>query len=172
VTGRPLNPSATPDRIVRLPWLFRNEGLHALEIFLDEAFHIPGIGLRFGIGGIIGLVPGLGGLIASLLTIIIPLAAWIRGARPALLLRMTANLAIALLIGAIPFAGDLFTIYWKPNRRNYRLLLRHIHQPHRHNWRDWLFLLCLLGLIALLFLIPLLVTVGAYSWLARWMHWL
>ncbi len=162
----------TPDRFRRLPWLFRNEGLHALEILLDEAFRIPGLGFRFGIDGIIGLIPGLGDLIATLLTLIIPLAAWLRGARWPLLIRMLSNLAIPLLIGAIPFFGDLFEIYWKPNRRNYQLLLRHLHTPHRHNGRDWLFLLVLLAALAALCLLPLLITLWAFLWLAHSMHWL
>ena len=41
-------------------WLFRDETLHTLEVPLDEAFRIPGTRIRFGLGGIIGLVPGRG----------------------------------------------------------------------------------------------------------------
>jgi hypothetical protein len=41
-------------------WLFRDRTLHGLEVLLDEAFVLPGTGMRFGLGGIIGLVSGLG----------------------------------------------------------------------------------------------------------------
>lgn len=167
-----LNLSAkTPDRYANLPWLFRDEGLHALEMLLDEAFHVPVLGFRFGLDGIIGLVPGLGDIITTLLTMVIPLAAWVRGARWTLLLRMLANVAIYLVIGAIPFFGDFFDIYFKPNKRNYQLLIRHIHEPHRHHLKDWLFLLVLLAVVALLFLLPLFVTVWAFLWAAHWLHW-
>ena len=54
-----------PGRWERGTWLFRDETLRRLEILLDEAFRIPFTGIRFGIDGIIGLVPGLGDVIAG-----------------------------------------------------------------------------------------------------------
>ena len=107
-------------------WIFRDETLRSLEILLDEAFRIPFTGIRFGIDGIIGLVPGLGDVLAGLLSLIIPLAAWVRGVPYITLVRMAANLGIGVLVGTIPILGDAFDIAWKPNRRNYRLLQRHL----------------------------------------------
>jgi len=82
-----------PDRWNRGAWLFRDSTLHSIEILLDEAFRIPGTGIRFGIDGIIGLVPGLGDVLAGLLSLVIPLAAWIRGVPYVTLVRMAVNLA-------------------------------------------------------------------------------
>ena len=107
-----------PDRWNRGAWLFRDSTLHRLEILLDEAFRIPGTGIRFGLDGIIGLIPGLGDVVAGLLSLIIPLAAWIRGVPYVTLARMAANLAIGVLVGSIPIFGDVFDIAWKANRRN------------------------------------------------------
>src|SRR5580658_5226355 len=126
-----------------------DERLHWLEILLDEAFVIPGTGIRFGLDGIIGLIPGLGDILAGILSMIIPLAAWVRGVPYITLVRMLTNVSIGLLIGTIPVLGDAFDIFWKANRRNYRLLTRSIAEPHRHTWRDWAFLLFLGGGIAL-----------------------
>jgi hypothetical protein len=53
--------------------------LQRLEFPLDEAFRVPGTGMRFGIDGIIGLLPSPGDVLAGLLSLIIPLAAWVRG---------------------------------------------------------------------------------------------
>jgi hypothetical protein len=64
----------------------------------------------------------------------------VRGVPYVTLARMGVNLAIDVTIGAIPFLGDAFDIAWKANRRNYKLLVRHIEQPRRHTWKDWLFL--------------------------------
>jgi hypothetical protein len=44
-----------------------------------RGLRIPGTGIRFGIDGIIGLVPRPGRRAGGLLSLIIPLAAWIRG---------------------------------------------------------------------------------------------
>ena len=112
---------AAADRWNRGAWLFRDQTLPRLEILLDEAFRIPGTGIRFGIDGIIGLVPGLGDVLAGLLSLIIPLAAWIRGVPYVTLVRMAANLGIGVLVGSIPLFGDIFDIAWKANRRNYQL---------------------------------------------------
>ena len=108
-----------------------------------KPFAFPGTNIRFGFDGIIGLVPGLGDVLAGLLSLIIPLAAWIRGVPYVTLVRMAANIGIGVLVGSIPLLGDIFDIAWKANRRNYLLLRRHLGEPRRHTWRDWTFLLLL-----------------------------
>ena len=72
---------------------------------------------------------------------------------------------IGVLVGAIPFLGDIFLIAWKPNRRNYRLLQRHLGQPRLHTWRDWYFLLLLAAGLALVFAIPIALVVWLFTWL-------
>jgi hypothetical protein len=139
--------------------------LHGLEILLDEAFVIPGTGIRFGLDGIIGLVPGLGDVVAGVISLVIPLAAWIRGVPYVTLARMAANLGIGVLVGSIPIFGDLFDIAWKANRRNYQLLIRHIGSPHRHSGRDWAFLLLLALGLGLVFAIPLALLLWFLVWL-------
>src|ERR1019366_10509779 len=121
-----------PGRWSRGTWIFRDSTLQRLEILLDEAFRIPFTGMRFGIDGIIGLVPGLGDVLAGLLSLIIPIAAWSRGVPYVTLIRMGVNLGIGVLIGSIPLFGDAFDIAWKPNRRNYQLLQRRLGDPRRH----------------------------------------
>lgn len=163
--------SASPNLAHRSTTLGRflgDERLHWLEVLLDEAFVIPGTGMRFGIDGIVGLVPGLGDVLAGALSLVIPFAAWVRGVPYITLVRMLINVAIGLLVGTIPIAGDAFDIFWKANRRNYRLLTRSIAQPHRHTWRDWAFLLLLGCGIGAVFAIPLLLIVWLFSWLAGW----
>ena len=142
------------DRWERGAWLFRDRTVEGLAILLDEAFVIPGMGVRFGLDGIIGLVPGLGDVIAGLLSVVIPLAAWVRGVPYVTIARMAANVGIGVLVGSVPILGDAFDIFWKANRRNYRLLTRHLGAPHKHTWRDWGFLLLLLGAMGLVFAAP------------------
>ena len=148
-------------------WLFRDRTLHGLEILLDEAFRVPGTGIRFGLDGIIGLLPGLGDVLAGLLSLIIPLAAWIRGVPYVTLVRMAVNIGIGVLVGSIPLFGDIFDIAWKANRRNYLLLTRHLGEPHRHTSRDWAFLLVLGAALALVFAIPVALVVWMIVWLGQ-----
>jgi hypothetical protein len=162
----PSNALAGPgDRWTKGAWLFRDETLRSLEILLDEAFRIPFTGIRFGIDGIIGLIPGLGDVIAGLLSLVIPLAAWTRGVPYVALVRMCINLGIGVLAGSIPILGDAFDIAWKPNRRNYHLMQRHLGQPRQHTWKDWLFL-AMLGLaLATIFAIPIILLIWLLVWL-------
>jgi hypothetical protein len=150
----PLASREAQDRWNRGAWLFRDRTLHGLEILLDEAFRVPGTGIRFGLDGIIGLVPGVGDVLAGILSLVIPVAAWIRGVPYVTLLRMAVNLAIGVLVGSIPLFGDIFDIAWKANRRNYLLLRRHLVEPHRHTGKDWVFLLVLVAFLAAVFAVP------------------
>jgi Domain of unknown function (DUF4112) len=161
-TSRPANRWQTGGRLLGDEWL------HWLEILLDEAFVIPGTGIRFGLDGIVGLVPGLGDVLAGLLSLVIPLAAWVRGVPYITLVRMLTNVAIGLLVGTIPVFGDAFDIFWKANRRNYRLLIRSIAEPRRHTWRDWTFLLVLAIAIGVVFAIPVVLIVWLTVRLAEW----
>src|ERR1700758_4357551 len=100
---------------------FDDENLELLSHILDDWFRIPGTSIRFGLDGIVGLIPGLGDVIGGLLSCIIVIGAWFRGVPYIGLARMLVNLAIEVVIGAIPFVGDAFDIAWKANRRNYAL---------------------------------------------------
>jgi len=145
--------------------LFDDENLDLLAHVLDDWFRIPGTSIRFGLDGIIGLIPGLGDVLAGLASCIIVIAAWFRGVPYVTLARMVVNLGLDVVIGAIPLLGDAFDIAWKANRRNYALLSRHLRQPHRHTWKDAVFLLCILVALWAMFAIPVLVIV----WLAEWL---
>jgi len=146
-------------------WILRDRTLQGLEMLLDEAFLIPGTGVRFGLDGIIGLVPGLGDVVAGLLSLIIPVAAWMRGVPYVTLARMVANVGIGVLVGSVPLLGDIFDIAWKANRRNYRLLQLHVREPRQHTWRDWGFLLGLAVGLGVVFAIPILIMVWLVGWL-------
>jgi Domain of unknown function (DUF4112) len=161
----PQSGDANLDRWNRGAWIFRDETLRKLEILLDEAFPIPGTRIRFGLDAIVGLVPGVGDVLAGLASIVFPLAGWIRGLPYITLVRMVANLGIGVLVGSIPLLGDAFDIGWKANRRNFRLLTRHIAEPRRHTGRDWAFLLLLIAILGLVFAIPVLLVL----WLIAWM---
>jgi hypothetical protein len=145
-----------------------DEQLRWLEILLDEAFVVPGTGIRFGIDGIIGLVPGIGDVLAGLLSLVIPLAGWVRGVPYITLVRMLTNVSIGLLVGSIPILGDAFDIFWKANRRNFALLTRSIAEPRRHTWRDWAFLLLLGTAIGLIFLLPIALALWLLARVAMW----
>jgi hypothetical protein len=100
--------------------------LERLARWMDSAFRIPGLGWRFGWDVILGLFPGAGDFATSLVSIYIFAAASRYGLSRITVARMALNIVIDLVVGAIPFVGDAFDVYWKSNQRNVELLRRHV----------------------------------------------
>ena len=145
--------------------LVSDENLDLLAHLLDDWFRIPGTSIRLGLDGLIGLIPGLGDLLAGLASCLLIVAAWIRGVPYVTLVRMAVNVGLEIAVGAVPVVGDVFIIAWKANRRNYALMTRHLRQPHRHTGRDWAFLLGLLGVVLVILLAPFVVLLGMLIWM-------
>jgi hypothetical protein len=66
------------------------------------------------------------------------------------------NIAIYFLVGLIPWVGDLFDVWWKPNIRNLKLLSSRAtvsaEDARKGRKSDWLFVGVIVGtLLALLF---------------------
>jgi len=99
--------------------------LDALASLLDTAFVLPGTNIRFGFDAMIGLVPGIGDAITTLISLYIVREARELGAPRHLIARMLANVALDGIVGAVPFLGDAFDVMWRANRRNVALLRKH-----------------------------------------------
>ena len=134
-----------------------NENLDLLSHMLDDWLRIPGTSIRFGIDAIVGLVPGFGDLLVGLFSCILPVVAWMRGVPYVTLARMIVNLLLDVFIGAIPIVGDAFHVTWKANRRNYALMTRHLQQPHRHTWKDRIFIFLLVLAVLAVLALPMVI---------------
>ena len=110
---------------------------------MDSAFEIPGLKWRFGLDAILGLIPGLGDTLTSLVSVYVLTAAAKHGVPKITLARMGLNLCIDYMVGAIPVVGDLFDVWFKANNRNMALLRRAVAvsspQERRMRRGDWLF---------------------------------
>ncbi|HET9232266.1 MAG TPA: DUF4112 domain-containing protein [Vitreimonas sp.] len=98
--------------------------IERLADLLDSRWRIPGLGWRFGLDSLIGLVPGVGDTITGALGLYIIARAHQLGASKGLMARMGWNVLVDSVLGAIPLVGDLVDLANKSNRRNIRLLLR------------------------------------------------
>ena len=134
--------------------LASNEHLDYIAALLDDMFRIPGTQIRFGLDALIGWIPGIGDAAAGIASFFIVFAAWRRGVQSITLVRMIANVLLETTIGAIPVAGDLFHVFWKANRRNYRLLIREKEQPGLNTGRDWMFLAIIVLMVTAAAAIP------------------
>jgi hypothetical protein len=103
----------------------------ALTKLLDSAFLIPGLNRRVGIDALIGLVPGIGDAVSTLLASYIIWEARQLGIPRWKLARMIGNVAVDTAIGAIPVAGDAFDLFFKANERNLRIINEHLKRGPR-----------------------------------------
>jgi hypothetical protein len=137
--------------------------LDRLARWMDSVFEIPGLRIRFGWDALLGLLPGLGDTLTTLVSLYILGAARRYGVPRATMVRMAANIALDYLFGSLPLVGDVFDVYWKANQRNVALLRRHVEatpaERRRAQSGDWLFVA---GLVVLL--IALLVGCITIAW--------
>jgi hypothetical protein len=137
VEGELLPPLSTGDAA-------RERWVKLLAAWTDTVFEVPGLGWRFGLDPIIGLVPVVGDLASAMVSFYILSLASQLGAPRSTLARMMLNVGIDYTVGAIPVVGNLFDFAWKANYRNAKLLERVLATPPQERRKqslwDWLFI--------------------------------
>ncbi len=136
-----------------------------LARILDTFIRIPGTNLRIGVDPLLGLIPGIGDTVASLIgSVILMMAARLQVPK-IVLVRMSLNVLLNGVIGAIPVLGDGFSVWFRSNARN-AVLLRRASAPTQRQatTSDWIFVVSVLvGTLAII----VGVTVGLHWLLAR-----
>ena len=131
-----------------------------LAKILDRTVRIPGTRIYLGLDPLLGLIPGLGNILANLLgTVILILTARLQVLQ-IVIARMSLNLLINGVVGAIPIAGDLFSIWFRSHARNAELLRRAASQPHRETQQARLYVAGIIGGT-----IVLLLAIAAVLWI-------
>jgi hypothetical protein len=121
-----------------------------LADLLDSRFAIPGTDIRVGLDPILDLIPGVGDVLANLAGSLILLTAARLKVPKIVLARMGFNVALNALIGAIPVAGAVFSIWFRSNAMNAALLERHaVAEGRRAALSDWLFVFGVIAVVAL-----------------------
>lgn len=119
--------------------------LDHLAWLLDNLFRIPGTNWRFGLDALIGLVPGAGDAVAAILSLFLLVRAFQFKLPKIVIVRMLINSLLDFSIGAIPFLGDAFDMFYKANTRNMKLFREYAEGPLTSTTRHWVFIGCLIG---------------------------
>jgi hypothetical protein len=142
----------------RLRWVTR------VAYLLDSQFRLPGTRLRFGLDPVLGLLPIVGDLSTTVVSVALLLTMMRYGASGAVVARMALNILLDSLLGAIPVVGNVFDFAYKSNERNVALLRRHYAEGRHTGSGKGLVLLVLLAFLAL---------AGVVAWgSALLLHWL
>ena len=105
--------------------------LDALAQLLDVAFIVPGTNVRYGIDGLIGLIPVIGDIVTTAISLWLVHEARALGAPWHLTMRMLGNVALDGVVGAVPLVGDAFDVMFRANVRNVKLLRRWMEKQPR-----------------------------------------
>lgn len=105
--------------------------IEAIAKLLDVAFVVPGTNIRYGIDGLIGLIPVVGDIITTAISLWLVREARALGAPWYLTARMLGNVAVDGVVGIVPFAGDAFDVMFRANMRNVRMLRRWLDKQPR-----------------------------------------
>ena len=116
--ANPFQPLTREQRVARL---------EAIAQLLDVAFVVPGTKIRYGIDGLIGLIPVVGDIITTAISLWLVREARALGAPWHITARMLGNVAVDGAVGIVPFVGDAFDVMFRANVRNVRML---------RNWLD------------------------------------
>ena len=98
--------------------------LDALAKLLDVAFIVPGTNVRYGIDGLIGLIPVIGDIVTTAISLWLVREARALGAPWHLTMRMLGNVALDGVVGIVPLVGDAFDVMFRANVRNVKMLQR------------------------------------------------
>lgn len=92
---------------------------------MDSQFQLPGTRFRFGLDPLLGLLPVVGDLSSTVVSVVLLLTMLRHGASGAVVVRMALNIFIDTVVGGIPLIGNVFDFAFKSNERNVALLRRH-----------------------------------------------
>jgi hypothetical protein len=134
VLGEDVSPELRKAAAAQLaPWAER------LVKILDETLRIPGTNVHVGLDPVIGfIIPGAGDAITSTGSVSLLFLALKERVPTIAILRMLLNIAIDTVVGALPFLGDAFDLFFRSNRRNLEIIKKYRDDPKATpSWVDY-----------------------------------
>jgi Domain of unknown function (DUF4112) len=104
--------------------------VEAMEHLLERAFAIPGTSRRIGLDVVLDVVPVLGDVIAAAMGAWIVWEARNLGMSKWHIARMSGNVGVDFLLGAIPWIGAIPDFFFRSNSRNLRIVKRWLDKNH------------------------------------------
>jgi hypothetical protein len=127
--------------------------IQIISKLLDAQFTLPG-GFKVGLDGVIGLIPGVGDTISSVIGSYIIIRGLKQKIPKIIIYKMIFNLLVDQLVGMIPFLGDLFDFVYKSNLRNAELFLESMNRPKQAETLSWISLALVLLIIIIVISAP------------------
>jgi hypothetical protein len=104
--------------------------IEAMELLLERAFTLPGTNYRIGLDVMLDLIPVVGDVIAAVMGAWIVWEARNLGMSKWHIARMSGNVGVDFLLGAIPWVGAIPDFFFRSNTRNLRIVKRWLDKHH------------------------------------------
>ena len=104
--------------------------IEAIEKLLERLFTLPGTNYRFGLDVLLDVIPVVGDVIAAAMGAWIVWEARNLGMSKWHIARMSGNVGIDFLLGAIPWIGAVPDFFFRSNSRNLRIVKRWLDKHH------------------------------------------
>lgn len=104
--------------------------VEAMERLLERSITIPGTRKQIGLDAVGGIIPVFGDFITAALGAWLVWEARNLGMPRWKLVGMSSRIGFDMLLGAIPLVGDVADIFYRSNRANLKMILRHLDRHH------------------------------------------
>lgn len=145
------------------------ESLETLSTYLDGLFKVPGVGWRFGLDSLIGLIPNVGDTLTSFVSFYILIAGVRYGVPKITLVRMAFNIGLDYLVGTIPFIGDAFDFFWKSNKQNMDLIRERATGKNVGTTGDYIFVFAIIAVLIAILIGSILASVLLIGYVGGWL---
>jgi hypothetical protein len=104
--------------------------VEAMETVLERLFVVPGLNRPVGLDVILDFIPGIGPVASAAMGAWIVWEARNLGLSKWQMTRMSGNVGIDMLLGAIPIIGAIPDFFFRSNSRNLKIIKRHLDRHH------------------------------------------
>ena len=126
--------------------------LRQLSKLMDSQFSGP-FGFKFGLDGLLGLIPVVGDIFTTFVSLYILAQGAQAGCNLATLLRMTVNIMLDSVLGVVPVLGNLVDFVWRSNDRNITLIEQQMNHPaqtaRQSNWLVFIVIALIVSVVCL-----------------------
>jgi hypothetical protein len=145
------------------------ESLETLSTYLDGLFKVPGVGWRFGLDSLIGLIPNIGDTLTSFVSFYILIAGVRYGVPKITLVRMAFNIGLDYVVGTIPFIGDAFDFFWKSNKQNMDLIRERATGNNVGTTSDYIFVFTMIAILIAILIGSIIASIAIIGYVGGWL---
>lgn len=141
--------------------------LRKLSQLMDSQYAGP-FGFKFGLDGLLGLIPVVGDFVTTSISLYIIFQAGMLGCSSSTILRMGLNILVESVADLVPVLGNFFDFFWKSNIKNIDLIEQHLINPQITTFRSRLTLTIVAASIISVFIGSIVLSIYLLKVILNW----